>query len=183
MTRNWYAVFTRPRQEKKVSSLLSKKGISNYYPLNNVSSSSLNIKKQTRQPLFTSCVFVYVRESELSTLRKIPGVVNLFYWMAKPAVIHEEEIDVLQQFTSVYQNIRLEKSSVNMSGMVRVVDDPIISFKENSATIRFQTLKVILPSLGFTMIAEREKANEEALKIVSQQSFINKEMNSPFLSN
>ncbi|MBL0356561.1 MAG: hypothetical protein IPP72_06535 [Chitinophagaceae bacterium] len=33
MTRNWYAVYTRPYKEKKVASILSRKGIENYCPV------------------------------------------------------------------------------------------------------------------------------------------------------
>ncbi len=182
MTQNWYAVYTKPHQEKKVAHLLTKRGISNYYPVNRVCKVNPNSKKISNEPLFSSFVFVHIGENELVLLKKVPGVINFIYWKSKPAIIHEEEIDILQQFTAVYQNIKLEKSSVNMAGMVRLIDDPIISFKENAATIRFQTLKVMLPSIGFTMIAEREKVNEEPLQMVSKNGLFNKNVNS-FLSN
>ncbi|CAN5564975.1 hypothetical protein BH11BAC3_BH11BAC3_18390 [soil metagenome] len=182
MTQNWYAVYTKPHQEKKVASQLTKRGIDNYYPVNRVCRVNPNSKKITNEPLFSSFVFVHIVEDELVKLKKIQGVINFVYWRSKPAIIHDEEIDILQQFTSVYQNIKLEKSSVNMAGMVRLIDDPIISFKENAATIRFQTLKIMLPSIGFTMIAERDKVSEEPLQMVSRNGIFNKSVNS-FLSN
>ncbi len=184
MTRNWYAVYTMPRQEKKVASLLTKKGISNYYPLNNTTSTAPHTKKIKKDPLLQSFVFVYSTETELYALKKIPGVINFIFWKAKPAVISEEEINVLQQFTSLYSNIRLERSNVNIGAPVRIVDDPVISFKENSATIRFQTLKIILPTLGYTMIADREKVSTEPLRLVSQENMFNKQVgSSSYLSN
>lgn len=183
MTRNWYAVYTKPQHEKKVAALLSKRGIHNYYPVNKVTRQSISVKKPLRVPLFTSMVFVYVTEQQLLALKKLAGITHIIYWLSKPAIIHDEEIDVLQQFTSVYQNIKLERSKVNVMGMVRVIDDPIISFKENSATIRFQTLKVILPSLGYTMITEREKISEDTLQMVSRSSLFNKQVNPTFHSN
>ena len=182
MKRNWYAVYTRPRQEKKVASILSKKGINNYYPVNKVTGKHPAIKKMVSEPLFSSFVFVYVSELEMLSLRDIPGVVNFIYWMSKPAVIQNEEINAVQQFTSAYQNIRLEKSAVNTTEMVRITDDPIISFKDNAATIRFQTLKIKLPSLGYTMIAEREKAVDERIPEVTHSNSFNKQLDS-FLSN
>src|SRR5690349_13143536 len=108
MKRNWYAVYTRPQQEKKVASILSKKGIQNYYAVNKVSCKNPSSKKMVMEPLFNSLVFVHINEGEMVTLKKIPGVVNFIYWIAKPAVIQNEEITAVQQFTSVYQNIRLE---------------------------------------------------------------------------
>ncbi|RYZ19047.1 MAG: antitermination protein NusG, partial [Chitinophagaceae bacterium] len=32
----WYAIYTKPRWEKKVAELLTRKGIENYCPLNKV---------------------------------------------------------------------------------------------------------------------------------------------------
>lgn len=183
MTRNWYAVYTMPRQEKKVAASLTKKGISNYYPLNNTTSTAPHTKKIKKDPLLQSFVFVYSTEAELYVLKKIPGVINVIFWRAKPAVISEEEINVLQQFTSSYKNIRLEKTNVTIGGSVRIVDDPVISFKENSATIRFQTLKIVLPSIGYTMIADREKVSTEPLRLVNQDSLFNKQVGSSYLSN
>ena len=133
-------------------------------------------------PLFNSFVFVHVNESELASLKKFPGITHFIYWLSKPVIIRDEEIEVLQQFTSVYENIRVEKSFVNSSAAIRVIDDPIIAFKDNSATIKFQILKVVLPTLGYTIIAEREKVKEEAMQMVSPASLF-KQVNSFFLSN
>jgi transcription antitermination factor NusG len=182
MKRNWYAVYTRPQQEKKVASILSRKGIQNYYAVNKVSCKNPSSKKMVMEPLFNSLVFVHINEGEMVTLKRIPGVVNFIYWISKPAVIQNEEITAVQQFTSVYQNIRLEKCAVNVTDMVRVTDDPVISFKDNAATIRFQTLKIKLPSLGYTMIAEREKANNERIPEVTHPVSSIKQLDS-FLSN
>jgi transcription antitermination factor NusG len=182
MKRNWYAVYTKSHYEKKVASLLSKKGIQNYYAVNKVNSKSLSSKKMVMQPLFNSVVFVHVTEAEMLTLKKIPGVINFVYWISKPAIFQNDEIAAVQQFTSVYQNIRLEKCAVNVTDMIRITDDPVISFKDNAATIRFQTLKIKLPSLGYTMVAEREKSANERIPEVTHPLSSIKQLDS-FLSN
>ncbi|MEO6549555.1 MAG: transcription termination/antitermination NusG family protein [Ferruginibacter sp.] len=181
MKRYWYAVYTRPQREKKIASALNKKGIKAYFPLNKIVDLTTNNKKLNKEALFTSYVFVYLAEHELSSVKEMNGVVNFVYWLSKPAVIKQEEIDAVKQLTSAYHNIRLEKTVVNVHDTVRIIDEPIISFNENSASIKFQTLKIVLPSLGYTMIAERDKVNEE----VSQQetiltNFFPKRLNSLF---
>lgn len=183
MTRNWFAVYTRPERAKKVASFLSRKGIKNYLPENNIVGSNVNSKKLFKEPLFCSIVFVYISECEISFLQDISGIVNIMYWLAKPAVISHEEIEAIKQLTSFYHNIRLEKTSVNTIDSVRIIDEPVISFKENSASIKFQTLKIVLPSLGYVMIAERDKMNELVLKqdLVQAGSFPKKL--TAFLSN
>ncbi|MEP7106710.1 MAG: transcription termination/antitermination NusG family protein [Ferruginibacter sp.] len=183
MKRNWYAVYTGPQREKKVASILTRKGIKNYFPVNKIVSLNTNNKKVTKEALFISYVFVYITESEIGLVKDIPGMVNFLYWMAKPAIIRQEEIEAVKQLTSAYHNIKLEKSVVNLNDFVRIIDEPVISFKANSASVRFQTLRIVLPSLGYTLIAERDKVNEETLKEeLTQPGFFPKRLNS-FFSN
>lgn len=181
MKRNWYAVYTRPQREKKVASILTKKGIRNYLPVNNIVGLNAGNKKPGKEILFSCYVFVYITEPEVGLVKNIPGMVNFLYWMAKPAVIQREEIEAVQQLTSGYHNIRVEKSVVNINDAIRIIDEPIISFKENSASVKFHTLKIVLPSLGYTMIAERDKVNDEALQSDLVESlFSSKKLNSYF---
>ena len=42
------------------------------------------------------------------------GVVNLVYWKGKPAVIKKEEIEMIKEFIADYQDIRVEKTTVNI---------------------------------------------------------------------
>lgn len=173
MTRNWFAVYTKPDRAKKVASVLSRKGIKNYLPENNIVANIANNKKACKEPLFCSYVFVYMSECEISLLQDISGIINIMYWLAKPAVISNEEIEAIKQLTSFYHNIKLEKTMVNMNDSVRIIDEPVISFKEKSASIKFHTLKIVLPSLGVVMIAERDQVNELVLKqdLVQADSF------------
>ena len=183
MIRNWFAVYTQPQRAKKVASILTRKGIKNYFPENNLIGTNAHSKKPSKEGLFCSNVFVYINEAEMLLVKQISGVVNFMYWLSKPAIIQQEEIEAVKQLTSFYNNIKLEKSVVNMGDTVRIIDEPVISFKENSASIKFQTLKIVLPSLGYIMIAERDKVNEMVLKqdLVQAGSFPRK-LNS-FFSN
>jgi transcription antitermination factor NusG len=58
MTPKWYAVYTRPRWEKKVAALLLHKGIESYCPLNKVRRRWSDRTKTIEEPLFKSYVFV-----------------------------------------------------------------------------------------------------------------------------
>lgn len=183
MTRHWYAVYTLPQRERKVASLLTRRGIKNYSPVNKIVSLTPNIKKTSKEALFNSYVFVYITESEIELVKTVPGIVNFLYWLSKPAIIKWEEIEAVKQLTSAYHNIKLEKTAVNVKDTVRVIDEPVISFNEVSASVRFQTLKIVLPSLGYMMIAERDKVNQaEPEKEINYAGFLPRRLNS-FFSN
>lgn len=159
----WYAVYTRPRWEKKVAEILTDKKIENYCPLNKVIRQWSDRKKIVLEPLFTSYVFVRTPEKLLYEVRKVNGVVNLVYWLSKPAVIRDEEIDCIKIFLSEHKNIKLEKCSVNVNDTVRIIKGPLMEYEGNVIAVKRATVKISLPSLGYAMIAEVEKTNVEVI--------------------
>src|SRR5688572_363024 len=124
--RKWYAVYTRVRWEKKVAEVLTKKQIQNYCPLNKVKKQWADRKKIVYEPLFTSYVFVKVSPAEHLSMIQTDGIINFVYWLGKPAVIRDFEIDMIQRFLEEHTNVILEKTSVNINDLVRVVSGPLI---------------------------------------------------------
>jgi transcription antitermination factor NusG len=112
--KKWLAVYTRPRAEKKVSELLTRRKIENYCPINKVMKQWSDRKKVICEPLFSSYVFVRVPEYAITSLKQIPGIINVVYWLGKPAVIRDSEIEVIKRFLCEYVNIRLEKSQLRL---------------------------------------------------------------------
>jgi transcription antitermination factor NusG len=113
--------------------------------------------------LFTSYVFVRVAEKELIPLKQTEGVINLVYWLRKPAVIRDTEIEVIRHFLDEYSGVRLEKTSVSVNDTVRIVGGPLIEREGHVIAVKNRTVKVILPSLGYSMVAEVETANVEVI--------------------
>lgn len=162
-TRNWYAVYTKPRWEKKVAELLTKKNIENYCPLNRVRKQWADRKKTVDEPLFTSYVFVRVTEHEQIKLRNTDGVINLVYWIGKPAIIKNEEIEIIKEFLSEHQQVSLEKISVKVNDLVQVIGGALMNYEGKVASVMTKTVKVLLPSLGYMIVAEVEKINIKLL--------------------
>ena len=75
----WFAVYTKPRWEKKVARLLDEQGIENYCPLNKVVKQWSDRKKVVLEPLFKSYVFVRVAEEQKWELKKINGILNFIF--------------------------------------------------------------------------------------------------------
>lgn len=162
--RKWYAVYTRPRCEKKVSEILTRKKIENYCPINKVVKQWSDRKKVIYEPLFTSYVFVRVPELAITSLKQTQGVINLVYWLGKPAVIRDFEIEEIKKFLCDYVNIKLEKSPISISDKIRILGGPLMEFEGEVMSVGNNTVKVALPSLGYMMFAEVETAN---VKVIS----------------
>src|SRR5450432_1117213 len=161
VTKKWYVVYTRPRWDKKVADLLGRKKIEYYCPLNKVQRKWSDRKKIVAEPLFSSYVFVHIDETEHLPVRITDGIINFVYWLGKPAVIRNEEIQAIRDFLNDYKSVRLEKTSVNLNDVVRVISGPLIMQKGQVVSVKTKTVKVILPSLGYMMQAELETSNVE----------------------
>lgn len=171
MQNNWYAVYTKQHCERKVALLLSKKRIENFCPLNYKKSRSLFGKSIVLEPVFNSYVFVKTTDTEIINLgKKINGIISVLYWKGKPATIKEEEINAIKEFTSNHHDISLEKMQPHSKSDKK--DDVAYVFDGQVLMIKNKTMKVNLPSLGFTMVANVR----EQQVMGSELSFTNNEM-------
>lgn len=164
VTKKWYVVYTRPRWEKKVADQLSRKKIDYYCPLNRVHRQWSDRKKIVLEPLFSAYVFVQIDETEQLQVRLTDGVINFVYWLGKPAVIKNDEINAIREFLSDYRDVRIEKTEVNLHDNVRILGGPLVMQKGQVVSVKNKTVKVILPSLGYMMHAEVETANVELIR-------------------
>lgn len=161
----WYAVYTRPRWEKKVAELLARKGIENYCPLNKVIKQWHDRKKLVEEPLFTSYVFVYLTPAEMVEVKKTDGVLNFVYWLGKPAVVKTEEIRTIQKFLNEYKDIQLERVRVSPADTIQVISGPLLNREGTVVEVYQKKVKVILPSLGYAMVAELDKSSIEVVRV------------------
>jgi transcription antitermination factor NusG len=161
--KRWHAVYTRPRWEKKVADLLSKRKIENFCPLNKVVRQWADRKKTVYEPLFSSYVFVHATEMEHLAIRQTDGILNFVYWLGQPAVIKDEEIDAIYRFLEEHDNVKLEKIHVNISDKVRIVHGPLANREGDVLEVKRKSVRVSLPSLGYDMIAEVAKSRIEVI--------------------
>jgi len=158
-TKKWYAVYTRPKWEKKVAHLLTARKIETYCPLNKVQKQWSDRKKLLEEPLFTSYVFVHVNPCEHTLVKQADGVINFVYWLGNPAIIRDDEIDTIREFLEEYRNVKLEKAMVNINDRIRITGGPLGGKEGDVIEIKNKTVKVYLPSLGYQLTAEIEKTN------------------------
>jgi transcription antitermination factor NusG len=155
MQKDWYVIYTKPQSEKKVASFLTKKKIENFIPLVCAGAQKSWRNKIVYRPLFKSYVFVHTTEQEVAAiLKNTEGAISLLYWLGKPAVINETEVNAIKEFTDGYQNIDLEKLTVNATGIERNVHHSTYEIDGNILlAVKNKTIKINLPSLGYAMIA------------------------------
>ena len=96
--KKWYAVYTKPRWEKKIDSVLIRKGIESWCPLQKIERQWSDRKKIIEYPLFKSYVFVRISNEEKTKVLMTDGVLNFVHYLGKPAVIKNDEVDTIKRY-------------------------------------------------------------------------------------
>jgi transcription antitermination factor NusG len=162
--KKWYAVYTKPRWEKKIARLLDERGIEHYCPLIKSQRQWSDRKKIILEPVFKSYVFVRIEDGQKWELKKIDGVLNYVYWLGKPAIIRDDEIITIRKFLNEFTDVQVvhdEGLSVNTA--VRVKSGIMMNFKGLLLEVLGNKARVRLASLGIQLEAVFDKSNLEPL--------------------
>ena len=159
---HWYAVYTKPRWEKKVASLLDGKGIENYCPVNKVVKQWSDRKKTILEPVFKSYVFVRIEESEKWELKSINGIINFVYWLGKPARIKDQDIYVIRKFLNEFSEVEIEETrNLEINSHVRVKQGVLMNYQGILIELCGNKAKVKIEAMGLQLSANFDKKNLE----------------------
>ena len=147
----WTAFYTKPRSEKKTADRLTAKGFEIYCPCQTVLKQWSDRKKKVIEPVFSSYLFAKVDEKSRQEILKDQGIVCNVYWLRKPAVIREEEIQAIQNFLNDYADVSVFSKSFALGEEVEVDGGPlsgqagvIQSIQGKKAYLMIQALDLIL---------------------------------------
>lgn len=155
--KKWFALYTKPRWEKKVDNVLIRKGIESWCPLQKIEKQWSDRKKIIEEPLFKSYVFVHINEAEerLNVLMT-DGVLNFVHYLKKPAIIRNEEVEMIRKY------LLEEEAKISVFSLEGFKEETKVKinhgvFMDNTGTvIRGGKKKVYvkLESLGQVMVVE-----------------------------
>jgi transcription antitermination factor NusG len=159
----WYAVYTRPRWEKKVAEYLLEKGIEHYCPLNKVVRQWSDRKKVVLEPVFKGYIFVKPVEEKKWEIRKIPGILNYVYWLGKPAQIKEQEILTIKKFLNEFDNVEVEKKGLTVNTPVRITRGVLMNYEGMVIEVFGNRAVVKIDALDIQLSAQFDKKNLELI--------------------
>ncbi|MBC7873223.1 MAG: UpxY family transcription antiterminator [Ferruginibacter sp.] len=159
---HWFAVYTKPRWEKKVAAILDEMGIENYCPLNKVVKQWSDRKKVILEPIFKSYVFIRVPDAKKWELRSISGIINFVYWLGKPARIKDEDIHTIRKFLHEFTDVRVEEvSRLQVNSKVRIKQGVLMNYQGILIEVQGSRAKVRIESMGLQLSAQFDKKNLE----------------------
>ncbi len=151
--KKWYAVYTKSRWEKKVYRLLQEKNIESYCPLNKVYRKWSDRMKVVDEPLFKSYVFVRVTETEKVSVRMTNGVMNFVYWLGKPAIVKDKEIETIKLFLSDYEDVEVIPMTLEPGQEVNILSGVLMGEKARVEKVKKNYVIVTIKSLGYQLKA------------------------------
>lgn len=155
--KKWYALYTKPRWEKKINAVLQKKGIDSWCPLQKVQRQWSDRKKIVEEPLFKSYVFVHIAEAERLRVLQTDGVLNFVYYLSKPAIIRNEEIDLIKSYLSQKDVTIAVQSIDSLEKDMRIRITQGVFMNQEGVVMRAsgkRKVYVSLESLGQVMMVE-----------------------------
>ena len=155
----WYAVYTKPRWEKKVYGLMVERGYEAYCPLNRVQKKWSDRVKWVEEPLFKSYVFVRVSEGGLPDVRLVSGVVNFVYWLGKPAVVSDRDIMIIRKFLNDHTEVKAEPLVLRTDEKVRIRRGAFMDKEAKVVKVLKNTVRVVIESIGYSLEAVVDKSN------------------------
>ena len=120
----WYALYTKPRHEKKVDMLLSEKDIESYLPVIKQWRQWKDRKKMVERPLFSSYLFADFEYKYRFDILQTDGVVKIINFNGVPAVVPDWQIASLRQMLEFPETLQLELY-LKPGELVEVIEGPM----------------------------------------------------------
>lgn len=117
---NWYVVYTKPKWEKKVADKLTQIGIECYCPLITQVKQWSDRKKKVEVPLFNSYVFIQIEDTDRNSVFEVAGIVRYLFWLGKPAVVRDEEINVIKNSLKASNIADISVSQIQVGDKIKL---------------------------------------------------------------
>ena len=157
MKKNWFVVYTSPKQELKVSNQLSSMGITNYCPTITIVKQYSDRRKKVAKPLLPSYVMVQLEENERNIVFSCPGVVRYLFFLGKPAVVLNNEINMMKDnLNGVYKEINLATLSIGKFHTIK--GGPFSGISGKVVETNNTKVKLELASLGMRITLNKQVA-------------------------
>jgi transcription antitermination factor NusG len=161
---HWYAVYTRPHAEKKLTELLLEQGIVAYCPLQKVMRQWSDRKKVLEVPAFRGYVFVQIHDKIRWQVLATAGALNFVCHEGKPARIPPSEIETVRLFFEDLKEHVVDETEIAVSDIARVYSGVLMGMEGEVIDIKHRYALLRIPALGLQMQVKVPKENIQLIK-------------------
>ncbi|MUP45417.1 UpxY family transcription antiterminator [Gramella sp. BOM4] len=155
----WFVLYTKPKSEISVAQALEKANFEVYCPTTKVVRQWSDRKKKIEVPLFTSYVFIRIRNCERAKVFGFPGVIRYLFWLGKPAIARDEEIELIQSWLNDDRVGDVQVADISPGDRVKIKSGP---FQERVGLVQelgSKRIRLVLHELGVTVNLRLNEVN------------------------
>lgn len=152
--KEWYAAYTKPRSEKKAAERLAKDGWEVYCPIKTEIRQWKDRKKKVEVPFFPSYVFVSMENYEKQRVEVLtdPALLNFVFWLQKPAVITDKEMQAVMAFFAKHGSQNIEVESIEVGTEMVLKEGLLTGYKGVVEKVSKNKVFLVIPSLGRRLV-------------------------------
>ncbi|WP_308990383.1 UpxY family transcription antiterminator [Mariniflexile litorale] len=150
---NWYVLYVKSKQEFKVQDYLNKLDLEleAFCPYRIELKQWSDRKKKIAVPLISSIVLIKTKEINRDKVFSVPGTIRYLFWLGKPAIVKEFEVE---QLLSISHNENIISHEVEEIKLGKHIDLTRFGFSNRTGVIQRvsnNVFWVVLESLGYTL--------------------------------
>lgn len=134
--KTWYAIYVRPRAEKKVAIELEAEGIEYYLPLEKRLKQWSDRKKWVEEPLFRSYIFVHITQAEYFRTLVVRGVVRYITFEGKAVEVPPQQIEAIKLYLAENEPVTIDENEWKIGQEIEVIAGKLIGLKGKLAEVK-----------------------------------------------
>lgn len=158
--KQWYALYTKSRGEKKALEQLTSLGIETYLPLKKQLRQWSDRKKWVEMPVISSYIFIKIPISDYREVFKATNVVAYVSYKGKACVIPEGDILAMKRTIENQLDFSIEPNEIEKGQQITVTSGPLEGIKGEVMDVQGKK-KIILriQHIGYTLVVNLEDAS------------------------
>lgn len=155
---NWYAIYTKSRNEKKVYLLLTEQGITTYLPLQKILRQWSDRKKLVEVPYINSYVFVRSSEKEYFDILNTDGVVRFVTFSGKSAPIPDWQIQAMKNAIGSDLEVSFTSDTLKKGELVEFIAGPMAGTRGEVVKDNKGKNKIIIRigNIGYSLVIKAQ---------------------------
>ena len=151
----WHVLYTKPRHEIKALERLAQNGFKVYCPMKTTLKQWSDRKKKVSEPLLPSYIFIKTTEKEREIPLKDPSVLNYIFWLGKPAIVRDSEINTLKGIINKEKVQEFEIIKLKTGDKIEIKKGLIKSKNAIIKTVSNNYVTAELIELGMTIVLKK----------------------------
>jgi len=153
ISNQWFALYTKPRAEKKVYDDLRQIGVEAYLPLRKELRHWSDRKKWVETPVINSYIFVHIQATDYLRVFEAKGVLSYVKRKGKAVIIPAREIEAMRKTVESNLTFNVETSTIRKGQTITIASGPLKGVTGEVVDVQgTKKLYLQISHIGYTLV-------------------------------